>query len=288
VPASEVLQLSQVRRPGEIRGEPWLTRALMKLHDLDKYDDAQLVKQQIGALFTGFVRGGPQTGNENEILSGQGDANEDGVAIASLEPGLMNLLRADQEITFSDPPKLEDSYESFMEGQERRVAVAAGILFEQLSGNYKHVNDRTWRAAVNEFRRAVEMYQHGLVVFQWAAPVLRRWAETAWLAGKIRLRNGVTLRDVVRVKWAPQAWPYINPTQDVAARRDEVRAGFLSRATHVSERGYAVQTVDEEIAEDNRRADELGLVLDSDPRKVTVAGVAQQPKKDVVDDKPSD
>ncbi len=39
VDASEILHLFRPLRPGQIRGEPWLARALVKLNELDQYDD---------------------------------------------------------------------------------------------------------------------------------------------------------------------------------------------------------------------------------------------------------
>jgi len=49
VPASEVTHLALTRRPGMVRGEPWLTRALVKMHDLDLYDDAPLIENGASA-----------------------------------------------------------------------------------------------------------------------------------------------------------------------------------------------------------------------------------------------
>ncbi len=43
-----------------------------------------------------------------------------------------------------------------------------------------------------------------------------------------------------------------------------VRNGFKSRSEVVSELGYDVEEIDQEIAEDQRRASELGLSFDSD------------------------
>ena len=45
-----------------------------------------------------------------------------------------------------------------------------------------------------------------------------------------------------------------------------IRAGLSSRSEAISAYGYDAEDVDREIAADNARADELGLVFDSDPR----------------------
>ena len=55
VPADEIVHLFRPLRPGQIRGEPWLARALVKLNELDQYDDAELVRKKTAAMFAGFV-----------------------------------------------------------------------------------------------------------------------------------------------------------------------------------------------------------------------------------------
>ena len=36
-------------RPGQHRGQPWLTQVLVKLYELDQYDDAELVRKKLAA-----------------------------------------------------------------------------------------------------------------------------------------------------------------------------------------------------------------------------------------------
>lgn len=277
VPASEVLQLNAIERPYAIRGVPWLTRVLIKLKDVDKYDDAQLLRQQIAALFAGALETElPEgTGDEQELFAGQGAADADGVAVASLEPGTIQVLAPGKKLSFNKPPDPGNAYDVFMRQQEQAVAAGAGILYEQLTGDYSKVNDRTWRAAMNEFRRACETWQHQIVVYQLCRPILRRWAEHAILSGRIRPPAGITAATIARADWLPPRWPYINPVQDVMAKKDEIRAGLTSRKREVSEDGYDIEDLDAEIAADNTRADLLGLVFDSDPRKVSNAGLTQ-------------
>jgi capsid protein len=59
VPASEVLQIyEKVRgRPGQVHGVPRLASSLIKLRDLDEYEEAELVRKKIEACFTAFVKG---------------------------------------------------------------------------------------------------------------------------------------------------------------------------------------------------------------------------------------
>jgi capsid protein len=71
VDASEILHLFRPLRPGQIRGEPWLARALVKLNELDQYDDAELVRKKTAAMFAGFItRLAPE-----DNLMGEGSAD---------------------------------------------------------------------------------------------------------------------------------------------------------------------------------------------------------------------
>ena len=275
VPASEILHVYEVRRPGAIRGEPWLTRALIKLRDLDGFDDATLVRAKVSKLIAGFITSpDPETGFEGE---GDLDVDADGNADLIWEPGTIAKLAPGEEIAFSTPQEVSAAYEPFMRQQQRAVAVATRTLYEQLTGDYSQVNDRTFRASVNEFRRGIEALQFNVLVFQLCRPVVRRWIDLAVLSGAITLPRGMELQDLYQVEWLPPRWPYIHPVQDVQADEAEVRAGFSSRAKKVSERGYDVEEIDQENADDNARADALGVAYTSDGRGTGKAGPEPEP-----------
>jgi lambda family phage portal protein len=71
IPASEILHIFKTLRPGQIRGEPWLSNVLLKLHELDQYEDAELVRKKTAAMFAGFVT---RLDSESEIFGDQRDA----------------------------------------------------------------------------------------------------------------------------------------------------------------------------------------------------------------------
>ena len=49
VPADRVLHLFERLRPGQVRGVPWFAPVMLKLRDLDGYDEAELVRKKIEA-----------------------------------------------------------------------------------------------------------------------------------------------------------------------------------------------------------------------------------------------
>ena len=263
IDASEILHLFRPLRPGQIRGEPWLARALVKLNELDQYDDAELVRKKTAAMFAGFVtRLAPE-----DNLMGEGSADPNGVALAGLEPGTLQILEPGEDVKFSQPADVGASYAEFLRMQFRAVAAAMGITYEMLTGDLTQVNYSSIRAGLLEFRRRCEAIQHNVIVHQLCRPIWRAWMEQAALEGALALPQfNQNKRDYLSARWIPQGWQWVDPKKEFDAMLTAIRAGLLSRSEAISAFGYDAEDIDREIAADNQRADELGLVFDSDPR----------------------
>ncbi|MBM3749284.1 MAG: phage portal protein, partial [Acidobacteria bacterium] len=261
VPADAVLHLFRPLRPGQLRGQPWLTQVLVKLYELDQYDDAELVRKKTAAMFAGFVI---KNAPEDQIV-GEGPPDSSGTALAGLEPGTLQVLLPGEDVKFSTPADVGASYETFMRVQLRSIAAGMGITYEQLTGDLTGVNYSSIRAGLLEFRRRCEQFQHQVIVYQFCRPVWRRWIEAALLVGA--LEKAGDLAPYYDAKWIPPGFAWVDPLKDIKAQIMAVRAGFKTRAEVVSEQGYDAEAIDREIAADNARADQLGLEYDSDPRR---------------------
>ncbi len=274
VPAAEIMHLYRVLRPGQIRGEPWLARALVKLNELDQYDDAELVRKKTAAMFAGFItRLAPE-----DNLVGEGLSDADGVALAGLEPGTLQILEPGEDVKFSDPADVGGSYAEFLRTQFRAVAAAIGITYEQLTGDLTGVNYSSIRAGLLEFRRRMEAIQHGVIVHQLCRPVWNAWLDQAVLSGAITAPGFARRRrEYAACKWIPQGWQWVDPEKEFKAMLLAIRAGLMSRSEAISAFGMDAEDVDREIAADNTRADALGLIFDSDPRKAAKAATATPP-----------
>ena len=259
LPAHEILHVYRPLRPGQVRGEPWLSNVLLKLHELDQYEDAELVRKKTATMFAGFVT---RLDPASEIF-GEKDTNDQGVAFAGLEPGTMQFLDPGEDVKFSSPADVGGTYEAFIKQQLRAISVGLGITYEQLTGDLSGVNYSSIRAGLLEFRRRCTALQHNLIVYQFCRPIWNKFIELAVLSGAIDVPNDPSFP---LVKWIPQGFSWVDPQKEQKAQMEAVRCGFKSRAEVVSELGYDVEEIDAEILEDNKRADGLGLQFDSDSR----------------------
>jgi len=282
VPASEVLHLYRPVRAGQIRGIPETASVLIKAFNLDNLDDAVLERQKLANLFAGFYTKtiDPESPESivDEMTDGEAETDEDDVPLAGLEPGTMQELPPGWQAQLTQPPAPGTDYAEFLRGHLLAIAARHGVPYEVLTGDLRNVSDRALKLILNEFRRLLEMLQWLFFIPRLLQPAREWWFDAAFLAGALPISDEEyeEQRDeIVETLWVPQGWPYSHPVQDVQADRLAIRAGLTSRTQKILETGEDPEQVDQEIAEDNARADRLGLVLDSDPRKVSSAGLTQ-------------
>jgi lambda family phage portal protein len=284
IPIETLAHLYDPLRPGQLRGIPHLTQALIQLHELDKFDDATLLRQQLSNMFVAFLKREATSGDAeafHPLTGAELETSEDSKPMVPLSPGLFQELEPGEEVEFSDPPDAA-GYADFMRQQLYGVAAATGVPYEVITGDMTKVNDRTVRVILNEFRRRVQGYQHQIVVFQLCRPIWRAWMDRVFFSGALPIPDSY-LTDPspwAAVKWMPQGWPYLHPVQDVQANKEAVRAGFKSRRAVVAELGDDVEVIDDEQRDDNARADALGLQYDSDGRTDQQPAAAPTPQSE--------
>lgn len=284
VPAESVLHIFKPLRAGQIRGLPHLTAALIRLRELDKFDDAVLIRQQLAAMFVAFLK--PAANNEDgnlDVLTGAAPASTEGSSpkrpVLGLKPGLFQELAPGEEVQFSDPPTVDSGYADYMQTQLRAACSAANVPYEIVTGDMSGLNDRVMRVLLSEFRRAIQADQHQTVAFQFCRPVWAAFLDQVFLNGILPIPPAYLddAKPYGKVQWQPQGWPYLHPVQDAEADVAAIRAGFTSRAAIVSENGDDTEVIDQQQAEDNARADKLGLKYDSDGRNQKASAAAAPP-----------
>lgn len=273
VPADQVLHLYRVLRPGQIRGVPWLSSILVRLHELDQYEDAEMVRKKSAALFAAFVT---RPLDENNPLGSDEGKDGKGNSVVGIEPGSVHYLDPGETIDFSQPADVGSNYEAWLKQQLRSVASGIGVTYEQLTGDLRGVNYSSIRAGLLEFRRRIEALQHNLLVYQFCRPVAQRWLDLMVASGQLIIpdyfENKVRYQSI---EWRPPAWDWVDPLKDIMSQQLEVRSGFKSRAQVAADRGQDIEDLDKQIAEDQERANRYGLAFDSDPTQTNKTGSLQ-------------
>jgi lambda family phage portal protein len=252
VPASEILHIYRQDRPGQMRGVSWFAPVALALQDLDDHQDAQLMRQKIAACFAAF-----RTAPDGDPTSSNGMA--DPLQLTTLTPGRIQTLNPGEDITFASPPGVE-SYDEFTRSVLRSAASGLGITYEALSGDLSGVNFSSARMGRMEMDRNVSSWQWLMLIPQMMQPI-GAWFIEQWALERMQRPS----RDL-RLSWTPPHRVLIDPTREIAALRDKVRAGFASRQSVIRELGNDPARVLEEQIEDAGLADGAELIFDSDAR----------------------
>lgn len=257
VPAEEVLHIYRPIDAGQIRGLPHVAPAMVRLFLLDQYDDAELDRKKTAAMFAGFIT---KTAPEDPMM-GEGEADLDGAAIASLEPGTMQVLLPGEDVKFSSPADVGGGYEAFQYRTLLAISASLGLPYHLVTGDVRQANYSSLRAELVEFRRRIGQLQHGVMAHQLCRPIWRRWLETAVLSGALDA-DPVMARPV---QWIPPRWDWVDPLKDIQAQVLAMEAGLTSRRKVVEATGYDIEEVDRENASDAKRAADLGLTYRASP-----------------------
>lgn len=271
-PARSFLHLYEKERPGQQRGVPWLYAAMINLRELGTYREAELLRKRLEACFAAIVvnpeaLADPSTGDINVTPQ---ITDLGGNKVEALEPGGFFYARGGSDIKFPQPTALP-GYPEYLRTELHGVAAGSLITYELLTGDLSRVNYSSIKAGSVEYRRGMESLQWTTVI-----PVLcdRQWRDFidfAVLAGK--LPEGTPYG----VAHSPPRFESIDPLKDAVADLIATRAGFVSTPEAISSRGYDPKETAEEQAEYLQLCDELGLVLDSDPRKTARSTGQAQP-----------
>ncbi|ODN41652.1 phage portal protein [Piscirickettsia litoralis] len=279
IKARDLLQIFEPLRPGQIRGVSMLAPIILRLVDLDKYEDAELIRKTIASMITGFVTSAAQpAANASDFMNQlmQVGSDQEKLDIA-FDAGTIFKLNPGDDFRLAEADDSGDNLVTWTKNQLRGVAQGAGITYEQLTGDLEGVNYSSIRAGLLEARRRFEMLQHLILSHQFNQPVAEKWLDIAVLSGRLKIKDYWENRHIYhRIEWQPDGWDWVDPLKDAMAKVIEVRAGFKSRAAVVSESGADVEQLDQQNAEDQKRQRDLDLKYDSNVNDTTKTGVFQK------------
>lgn len=289
--ASTVSHIFFQREIGQIRGEPWLTRAIIKIHDLDAYTDAEMIRKKLTAMIAFFVempeRDDPQTFEDIDengdpvIVDAAGNIVDDPWDIMpEVEPGATLPLPAGAKMKQSTAADVGGSFDPFIKQIMREICAAVSVPYELVTGDYGSMNDRLVRINFIKFYAMVKQWR-AMMINGFCRPAWREFLKAAEVTGKWSPEAGKTIADYMNVEWIGDPFPHIHPTQDVQADALAVRHGFKTKSQVIRERGGNPDIVRRDRALELAADDAAGLVNDTDPRKTATNGTSNEKEEAV-------
>jgi len=295
VPASEVIHVFDPVEAGQLRGLTGYAAALVKLFQLDVYDDAELERNKQQARYATFIE-------KPESLDGEGNPleprPEDDPAVYG--PGASVELYPGEKVQFSNPGGSGGGYEPFQFRTLLQLCAALGIPYAELSADLTKTSYASSRAGLLAFRTEVEAFQHAVLVFQFLRKVWVRWLDTAVLAGAVPITAAqyTAQPGVYRAMQAitPRA-PWVDPLKDRQAVKLAMDMQVMAPQDAIEAEGYDIETVYRRIAEAEALRKQYGI--EAPKPGIAKSGGAQgsgatgddperKPKDDDDDERPDD
>lgn len=259
VPASEVLHVYKVKRPGQVRGASWFAPCLIRFKDFDEFADATLMKQKIAACLSVI------TSDVDGSSTRFGSEDPNNTLHDMIEPGLIANIPPGRSIDVVNPPTVRE-YPDYVKTTLQEIASGLGVTPEDLTGDYSNLNFSAARMSRLRHWARVQGWRWRMMVPQFLDPLWRWTMEICSLAG---------LPVVENEEWTGPPLPMIEPDKEGQAIVKAVRGGILTPSEALRERGFDPETFWEEYESDFEDLDRRGIVLDSDARKMTQQGIAQ-------------
>lgn len=245
VKIEDVIHVYDVERAGQNRGVPAAAPTMLTQKDLGDYMDAELLAKKGAACFSAIVQ-------KTEDLEGGSAAMDN---LENLEPGTVQYLNPGETIHFPTLPQ-NPGLSEFVKVQHRGIAAGYLMPYENLTGDLSNVTFISGRLGQLDFKKQIEYWTYTVFVPRFCDKVFIWFTEGAKIVFSIE--NTIE----IKAKWTAPRRELMDPTKEIAAMKDEVRSGFSSWQEKVRENGYDPEQVLQELAEDQKRFVDLGLMPD--------------------------
>lgn len=270
----QVIHVYDQERPGQTRGKSGFASILARTKMLDRFQDAGLEAAVINAMYAAVIESefdhaavaqalgvGAEDEAMQNYLVGMTTWHEtapilmDGVKIPHLYPG--------EKLTMTTPNHPSPNFADFERAVLRHLASGLNISYEELTRDYSQTNYSGARAALEQSWKFF-YGRRELIAGAFASQVYALWLEEAIDKGDVEVPDGAPDFWSAKTAWCRCRWVgprkgHIDPMKESKADLLEMKRGLLTMEDACAARGIDWEENLEEIAQERRRMEELGI-----------------------------
>ncbi len=231
------LHLFDKRRPGQLRGVPYLAPVIEHLKQLARYSEAELQAAVVSAALAIFVKMDSEAFNsvfetDDQQKYMENSAKWDSSVTTDLDgPGKAIRLIPGESIESPNLGRPNINFDPFFLSMLKQIGPALEIPFEVLVKHFSSSYSAS-RAALLDFFRIVRV-RRDFMATHFCDPIKELWFEEAVSLGRIqapgffsdaRIRQAYT-----RVAWIGDSPGSIDPEKEVNAARERINLGISTR-----------------------------------------------------------
>ena len=264
-----------VDRPEQHRGIPGNAQVILDHLMYYRYDLAEAHRKQVATSFAAFVTtteaGSIGTGQEAWQPDYSDDTKYGNYAGENVPSGMIKYLYPGEDIKLATPPPAEGFYE-YAKAKLRKMAVAQGISYENVSGDYEGVTFSSAKMGQNAQDLSTEAIQELYHIPMVLHKIACWWLELDELKG-----NGE--EDEFEVVWTAPGKKMIDPPKQTKAIMEQVKSGLLSPQEAIKQMGSDPEEVLMQFKEWYDKCKDAGIVFETDYTKEYEILLMQAQKK---------
>lgn len=257
--ARDMLHVCLTDRPGQIRAVSWMASIMPRLKMLEGYMEAEIVAARIASCKQGFYKIPPGEGFQSDGTDGA-----TGAPITDASPGVFEVMPTGWEFQQFDPQHPTTAFGSFVKECKRDIAGGLNVAYNNFANDLEGVSYSSIRSGTIEEREQwkvkqdqfAQMFLH----FVWAA-----WLDAKTIAEDAPIRVDVANAYMMRDRWTGRRWTWVDPANDMAAKKDEIALGLTAPSIIADEMSVDYADVQARIKADNDARSNNGLESISKP-----------------------
>ena len=270
-------------RAGQTRGQSRLTAVVEPLkmdHSLGKAELGAAILNAILAAFIespfdpamveqGFATGPDLKAYQEQRLDYHQDSQLSlgGVRIKQLFPG--------EKFNMNAAVRPSGAFEPFEMAVLRKVSAGLGLSYEQLTNDWSKVNYSSARAALLEIWRGFTTRRTSFTQ-RFCTPIFAAWFEEAVDMGTIELPKGAPDFYEARAAWTRCRWigparGWVDPVKEAQAAMMRIEGQISTLENECAEQGGDWEEVQDQLAREKLRREQVGLGAPLVPSKMPVA-----------------
>ena len=241
VPADRIIHVFIKSRPGQVRGEPPVSAALLSAKMLDGYRDAEVTGRRMAAAKGGFFVTEAGASGDLESIADRVD-DDDGELEIDVHPGRFTKLPEGMRFDKFDMSAFSTDYRDFESQIIHAIAMALNTSYISISGDLTSVSYSSIRAGELSDRDVWREMQK-FFIERFAEVVYSRWIDNVFQFSDIRLpydrrdkwRNASSFR--------PRGWSWVDPEKEVRAAAEAIDRNMTTLTDVVNEQGGDVEEI---------------------------------------------
>lgn len=263
-----VRHLFFAKRPGQVRGEPFLAPVIESLKQLERYSDAELMAAVVNSCFAVTTKTDAGAGPDLVVAESKGGSGaSEQKEINITEAGMIFDLAPDEDIASFTPGRPSASFDPFFRSVVSQLAVALDTTEEVLMRSFKASYSAS-RGAIEVAYRFAQSYE-GWLIAKFCQPVYAAVIAEAVASGRLSA-PGFFSDPMTRAAWLGASWTgpariSLNPKAESDADKQDLDMGLVSPYRLSAKRGLIFDAEAENRAKAKHLEERLGLGAASSP-----------------------